>query len=62
MCAAMRDSEANMKDTNKTYAIVEVIDGEKIQLVRPSFSHHSPFSRPILGRKQGVGLFSLAAI
>lgn len=31
-----------MKDTNKTYAIVEVIDGEKIQLVRPSFSHHSP--------------------
>lgn len=23
-----------MKDSNKTYAIVEVIDGEKIQLVR----------------------------
>lgn len=32
-----------MKDTNKTYAIVEVIDGEKIQLVRPSISHHSPW-------------------
>lgn len=47
-----------MKDTNKTYAIVEVIDGEKIQLVRPTFSHHSPFCRP----KRGVGLFSLAAI
>jgi len=54
----MRDSEANMKDTNKTYAIVEVIDGEKIQLVRPTFSHHSPFCR----QKRGVGLFSLAAI
>lgn len=40
VCAAMRDSDASMKDTNKTYAIVEVIDGEKIQLVRPSFSYH----------------------
>lgn len=32
----MRDSEANMKESSKTYAIVEVIDGENIQLVRLS--------------------------
>lgn len=51
----MRDSEANMKDTNKTYAIVEVIDGEKIQLVRPSFPHHSPAFRLISGWECGVG-------
>lgn len=42
----MRDSAASMKDMNKTYAIVEVIDGEKLQLVRqvwaafPSLDFH----------------------
>lgn len=34
----MRESAANMKNMNKTYAIVEVIDGEKLQLVRQVWS------------------------
>ncbi|XP_051769433.1 transcription factor EB isoform X3 [Ctenopharyngodon idella] len=42
----MRDSEANMKDTNKTYAIVEVIDGEKIQLLPLSSSHLDVYTGP----------------
>ncbi|TST85798.1 Transcription factor EB [Bagarius yarrelli] len=44
--AAMRDSAASMKDMNKTYAIVEVIDGEKLQLLPLSSSHLDVYTGP----------------
>ncbi|KAI5093574.1 transcription factor EB isoform X1 [Silurus meridionalis] len=44
--AAMRDSAASMKDVNKTYAIVEVIDGEKLQLLPLSNSHLDVYTGP----------------
>ena len=42
-----------MKEMNKTYAIVEVIDGEKIQLVRGGFIHTRPQPRRGEERREG---------
>lgn len=61
----MRDSAASMKDVNKTYAIVEVIDGEKLQLVRlvgslfRSFVSYLKFFSLLLKRRKRLLLLSV---